>query len=187
RAAAPHAELRQLTVLFCDLVGSTALAERLDPEDLREVTGAYHDVCSSVIARHDGHIAQYLGDGLLVYFGYPVAHEDDAPRAVRAGLGIVEKLQQLNRQLQHPVQVRIGIHTGQVVVGAIGGGGRHEQLALGETPNIAARLEGLATPNTVVISPVTARLVRQTFVLEDLGAAALKGVADSMTVWRVLG
>src|SRR3989449_8695966 len=158
-----EAERRQLTVMFCDLVGSTALSEQLDPEKLREVVRAYQQVSAEVINRFEGHIAQYLGDGLLVYFGYPVAHEDDAPRAVRAGLGMVEKLQQLNRQLQHPVQVRIGIHTGQVVVGAIGGGGRQEQLALGETPNIAAPLQTLAEPDTVVLSAPTHRLVAGLF------------------------
>src|SRR5262245_27482642 len=149
------------------------------------------EAAAEVIQRYEGHIAQYLGDGLLVYFGYPQAHEDDAQRAVHTGVELVEAIGGLNTRLEasYGVQlaVRLGIHTGPVVVGDIGGGGRHEQLALGETPNIAARLEGLATPNTVVISPVTARLVRQTFVLEDLGASALKGVAEPMAVSRVLG
>ena len=133
-------------MLFCDLVDSTALASQLDPEDLREVVRAYQDTCAKVIARFEGHIAQYLGDGLLVYFGYPLAHEDDAQRAVRAGLGIVEALGQLNTRLtqERGVQlaVRLGIHTGLVVVGEVGGGTRQEQLALGETPNLAARLQG---------------------------------------------
>src|SRR5438093_1290829 len=115
--------------MFCDVVGSTALSAQLDPEEWRAVLQDYQAACAAVIHRYEGHIAQYLGDGLLVYFGYPLAHEDDAPRAVRAGLGIVEKLQQLNRQLQHPVQVRIGIHTGQVVVG--GNGGRKQKRAPG--------------------------------------------------------
>ena len=188
---AHEAERRQLTVLFCDLVGSTMLSGQLDPEDLRAVVRAYQETAAVVIQRYEGHIAQYLGDGLLVYFGYPQAHEDDAQRAVHTGVELVEAIGGLNTRLEasYGVQlaVRLGIHTGPVVVGDIGGGGRHEQLALGETPNIAARLEGLAAPNTVVISPVTARLVRQTFVLEDLGASALKGVAEPMAVWRVLG
>src|SRR5215471_17006299 len=149
----PDAVRRQLTVLFCDLVDSTPLASQLDPEDLREVVRAYQDTCAKVIAGFDGHIAQYLGDGLLIYFGYPRAHEDDAQRAVRAGLGMVEALGQLNTRLAQEcgvqLAVRLGCHTGLVVVGEVGGGARHEQLALGETPNLAARLQGLAAPNTV--------------------------------------
>ena len=176
----PEAERRQLTVLFCDLVGSTALSAQLDPEDLREVVQAYQEVCAKVVARFEGHIAQYLGDGLLVYFGYPTAHEDDARRAVHTGLGIVEAMATLHTRLaaQYDVQlaVRLGIHTGPVVVGVMGGGGRHEHLALGETPNIAARLEGLAPANTVVLSAVTARLVQGAFALEELGTHTLHGV-----------
>ena len=162
--SAPEAERRQLTVLFCDLVGSTALSAQLDPEELREVVRAYQDTCAKVIARFEGHIAQYLGDGLLVYFGYPLAHEDDAQRAVRAGLGMIEAMGQLTTRLGQeglrpaPTQsrqrgvhlaVRLGIHTGLVVVGEVGGGTRQEQLALGETPNLAARLQGIAAPNMV--------------------------------------
>jgi class 3 adenylate cyclase len=132
---APEAERRQLTVLFCDLVDSTALASQLDPEEWRAVVRAYQETCAKVIARFEGHIAQYLGDGLLVYFGYPQAHEDDAQRAVRAGLGMVEAVGQLNTRLEHERRVhlamRLGIHTGLVVVGEVGGGARHEQLALG--------------------------------------------------------
>src|SRR5262245_24286396 len=188
---AREAERRQLTVLFCDLVGSTMLSGQLDPEDLRTVVRAYQETAAGVIQRYEGHIAQYLGDGLLVYFGYPQAHEDDAQRAVHTGVELVEAIEGLHTRLEasYGVQlaVRLGIHTGPVVVGDIGGGGRHEQLALGETPNIAARLEGLAAPNTVVISPVTVRLVRQTFMLEDLGASILKGMAEPMAIWRVLG
>ena len=160
---APEAERRQLTVLFCDLVGSTQLSSQLDPEDLRAVVRAYQESAAEVIQSYGGHIAQYLGDGLLVYFGYPTAHEDDARRAVHTGLGIVQAIATLNTRLttQYSVQlaVRLGIHTGPVVVGVMGGGGRHEHLALGETPNIAARLQALAPANTVVISAVTARLV----------------------------
>jgi class 3 adenylate cyclase len=139
--SAPEAERRQLTVLFCDLVGSTQLSGQLDPEDLRAVVRAYQEAAAEVIARYEGHIAQYLGDGLLVYFGYPAAHEDEARRAVHTGLGIVQTIATLNTRLtaQYGVQlaVRLGIHTGPVVVGVMGGGGRHEHLALGETPNIA--------------------------------------------------
>ena len=162
-ASPPEAERRQLTVLFCDLVDSTVLASQLDPEDLREVIQAYQETCAKVIARFDGHIAQYLGDGLLVYFGYPLAHEDDAQRAVRAGLGIVEAMGQLNTRLTQErgmhLAVRLGVHTGLVVVGEVGGGTRQEQLALGETPNLAARLQGIAAPNTLVVSTATVPLL----------------------------
>src|SRR5262245_42219666 len=168
-----EAERRQLTVLFCDLVDSTVLASQLDPEDLRDVVRAYQETCAKVIARFEGHIAQYLGDGLLVYFGYPLAHEDDAPRAVRAGLGIVEALGQLNTRLSQErgvhLAVRLGIHTGLVVVGEVGGGARQEQLALGETPNLAARLQGIAAPNTLVISAATFQLLGGFFACRSLG------------------
>jgi class 3 adenylate cyclase/predicted ATPase len=188
---APEAERRQLTVLFCDLVGSTQLSGQLDPEDWRAVVRTYQEAAAAVIERYEGHIAQYLGDGLLVYFGYPTAHEDDARRAVHTGLGIVQAIASLNTRLaaEYRIQlaVRLGIHTGPVVVGVMGGGGRHERLALGETPNIAARLEGLAPANAVVISAVTARLVQGTFALEDLGTHALHGVAEPMTLSRVCG
>ena len=159
-------------MLFCDLVDSTVLASQLDPEELREVVRAYQDTCAKVIARYEGHIAQYLGDGLLVYFGYPQAHEDDAQRAVRAGLGMVEAMGQLNTRLaqERGVQlaVRLGIHTGLVVVGRWG---RHpqEQLALGETPNVAARLQGIAAPNTLVISAATFQLLGGFFACQSLG------------------
>jgi class 3 adenylate cyclase len=188
---APDAERRQLTVLFCDLVGSTQLSGQLDPEDLRMVVRAYQEAAAEVIQSYAGHIAQYLGDGLLVYFGYPTAHEDDARRAVHASLGIVQAIATLNTRLgvQYDVQlaVRLGIHTGPVVVGVMGGGGRTEHLALGETPNIAARLQNLAPANAVVISPATARLVQGTFALEDMGIHSLHGVADPMTVSGVRG
>jgi len=186
----PEAERRQLTVLFCDLVDSTVLASQLDPEDLREVVRAYQDACAKVIARFDGHIAQYLGDGLLVYFGYPLAHEDDAQRAVRAGLGIVEALGQLNSRLAAErgvhLAVRLGVHTGLVVVGEVGGGTRQEQLALGETPNIAARLQGIAAPNTLVISATTFQLLGGFFACQPLGTPPLKGVVQPLAVYRVL-
>ena len=185
-----EAERRQLTVMFCDLVGSTALSERLDPEDLRDLVRGYQDACAEVIQRYDGHIAQYLGDGLLVYFGYPHAHEDDAQRAIRAGRDVVDATldlpDRLPGRLRHPVQVRIGIHTGLVVVGEVGGGGRHGQLALGDTPNIAARLQALAEPNTVVVSAVTHRLAAGLFEYRDLGPQTLKGISTPLRVYEVL-
>src|SRR5262245_28478210 len=186
----PAAERRQLTVLFCDLVDSTVLASRLDPEELREVVRAYQEVCAKVIARFEGHIAQYLGDGLLVYFGYPLAHEDDAQRAVRSGLGIVEALGQFNAHLTHErgvhLAVRLGIHTGLVVVGEVGGGTRQEQLALGETPNLAARLQGMAAPNTLVVSAATVQLLGGFFTSQSLGTQPVKGLAQPVEVYQVL-
>lgn len=137
-------ERRQITVLMCDLVGSTALSQSLDPEDLSELLAAYQRVCSDAVARHDGHVAQYLGDGVLVYFGFPRAHEDDARRAVRCGLDILSGMAELNRAASRrptvPLQVRAGVHTGRVVVGTVGSGLRQEILAQGDTPNIAARV-----------------------------------------------
>ena len=186
----PEAERRQLTVLFCDLVDSTVLAGQLDPEDLREVVRAYQEACAKVIARFEGHIAQYLGDGLLVYFGYPLAHEDDAQRAVRAGLGMIDALGQLTTRLEQArgvhLAARLGIHTGLVVVGEMGGGTRQEQLALGETPNLAARLQGLAAPNTLVISAATFQLLGGFFACQPLGTPPLKGLAQPLAVYRVL-
>jgi len=191
--AAPHspdAERRQLTVMFIDLVESTKLASQLDPEDLRNIVRAYQKVCSEVIQRFDGHIAQLLGDGLLVYFGYPQAHEDDAHRAVRTGLGILDAMGDLNQGLQQAkgiqLGVRLGIHTGLVVIGEMGEAGRQEQLALGEVPNIASRIEGMAAPNTVAISEATSRLVQGYFDCEALGEQTLRGVAEPLHVYRVL-
>src|SRR5207302_6925262 len=147
---------------------------------------AYQRVCSEVIQRYDGHIAQYLGDGLLIYFGFPVAHEDDAQRAVRAGLGMLASMGDLNQGLPQAkgiqLAIRIGIHTGLVVVGEMGGAGRQEQLALGEVPNIASRIEGLATPNTMAVSEATYRLVRGYFECQDLGAQILRGVSQPLKV-----
>src|SRR5712691_3025717 len=183
-------ERRHLTVMFCDLVGSTALSEQLDPEELRVVVRAYQETCATVIRRYEGHIAQYLGDGLLVYFGYPAAHEDDAQRAVHTGLGIVEAIPALPRprniRLPQPLQVRIGIHTGPVVVGEMGDGDKRELLALGETPNIAARVQGEAEPNTVVISTATYRLVQGLFECQDLGPHSLKGISTPLPLYRVV-
>jgi class 3 adenylate cyclase/predicted ATPase len=186
----PEAERRQLMVLFCDLVDSTVLASQLDPEEWREVVRAYQDTCAKVIARFEGHIAQYLGDGLLVYFGYPLAHEDDAQRAVRTGLDIVDALGQLNVRLVSErgiqVAVRVGIHTGLIVVGEMGAGARHESLALGETPNLAARLQGLAAPDSVVISAATFRLIQGLFECHALGPQTLKGVSTPIGIYRVI-
>jgi class 3 adenylate cyclase len=178
-------------VLFCDLVDSTALASQLDPEDWREVVRAYQATCAEVIQRFDGHIAQYLGDGLLVYFGYPQAHEDDAQRAVRASLDILTVMGALNTRLAREkgmrLAVRVGIHTGLVVVGEMGGGGRREQLALGETPNIAARLQSLAAPDHVVIGERTRQLVGGAFDVEELGSHALKGISMPLQVYGIRG
>jgi class 3 adenylate cyclase/predicted ATPase len=232
----PEAERRQLTVMFCDLVGSTALSEQLDPEELREVVRAYQETGTDVIRRYDGHIAQHLGDGLLVYFGYPAAHEDDAARAVRTGLEIITALHEqvpspLGEQASsqhaarmaappegqgeggknsavhtpHPnsfdqaqdrlppqggkeksLQVRIGIHTGLVVIGEIGGSEKREILALGETPNIAARIQGLAEPDTMVMSAATYRLVEGLFDCDALGPQTLKGISAPLAVYRVV-
>jgi class 3 adenylate cyclase/predicted ATPase len=187
----PAAERRQLTVLFCDLADSTRLAWQLDPEDLREVILAYQATCVDVIQRFAGHVAQYLGDGLLVYFGYPQAHEDDAQRAVRTGLGILEAMGTLHTRLMRDrgvrLAVRMGIHTGLVVVGEMGSGDRHEHLALGDTPNLAARLQGLAAPDTVVISEATSRLVQGYFTCQDLGTQTLKGIDTPVRVYQVVG
>jgi class 3 adenylate cyclase len=189
RSTLDAAQRRQITVMFCDLADSTSLSGRLDPEDLRELIRAYQQAAAAVIERFEGHVAQYLGDGLLVYFGYPSAHEDDAQRAVRAGLGIFAGLDELNAVLdrRHGVRIalRIGIHSGMVVVGEVGGGRRQERLALGETPNIAARLQGLAAPNTLVVTDRTRQLLQGMFDVEDLGAQLLKGVADPMRAYRV--
>lgn len=180
--ASTDADRRQLTVMFCDLVGSTALAERLDPEELREVIAAYQHAAVEVIDRFEGHVAQYLGDGLLVYFGHPQAHEDDAQRAAHASLGIISALRSLNARrvdsAEMQLSVRIGIHTGIVVMGKVGGNKGHEQLALGDTPNLAARLQGLAAPATVVISERTRQLTGGSFEYEDLGERSLKGLAN---------
>jgi class 3 adenylate cyclase len=186
----PDAERRQLTVMFCDLVDSTALSGQLDPEEYRDVVRAYQAICTEVIRRYDGHIAQLLGDGLLVYFGYPQAHEDDAHRAVRTGLGILGAMGDLNARLQEAqgiqLAIRVGIHTGLVVVGTMGGAGRLEQLALGETPNIAARIQGLAAPNTIAVSETTYRLVQGYFDCEALGGQTLRGVAEPVVMYQVL-
>jgi class 3 adenylate cyclase/tRNA A37 threonylcarbamoyladenosine biosynthesis protein TsaE len=187
---APDAARRQLTVMFCDLVDSTRLSSQLDPEEYRDVVRAYQTVCSEVIQRYEGYIAQYLGDGLLVYFGFPRSRENEAQRAVSTGLGILTAMQHLNARLAQEkgirLALRVGIHTGLVVVGDIGEGPRQEHLALGETPNVAARVQGLATPDSVVISDATFRLVQGYFECQELGEQTLRGVSQARAVYRVL-
>ena len=186
-------ERRQLTVMFCDLVGSTALSEQFDPEELRDLIRAYQHACSEVIARFNGPIAKYLGDGLLAYSGYPQAHEDDAQRAVRAGLGIVAAMGTLNAEHGRSaktavsLKVRLGVHTGLVVVGEMGGGEFRERDAIiGDTPNTASRLQELAEPDSVVISAATYQLVHGLFDCEALGSRPLKGLSTPVQVYRVL-
>src|SRR5258707_2582731 len=180
------AERRQLTVMFCDLVGSTALSARLDPEDLREVVAAYHRAVADVVASFDGFVAKYMGDGVLAYFGYPRAHEDDAERAVRAGLGMVDAVGRLDIK-SVKLQARVGIATGPVVVGdLIGEGSAQEQSVVGETPNLAAHLQALAEPDAVVIAAGTRRLVGNLFEYSDLGAVEVKGLAAPVPAWQVL-
>ena len=188
---APEAERRQLTVMFCDLQGSTSLSQQLDPEELRDVIRSYQEVCAGAVSRFDGYIAKYLGDGLLIYFGYPQAHEDDPQRAVRSGLGIIEDISALNDRLRDEkgleLVVRVGVHTGLVVAGEMGSGDTLETLAIvGETPNIAARLQETAEPNTVVISDVTANLIQGFFVCDSLGSPELKGLSEPMELFAVL-
>src|SRR5437899_4183970 len=179
------AERRQVIVMFSDLVGSTALSARMDPEDLREVISAYQECVAEVVRRFDGFVAKYMGDGVLVYFGYPQAHEDDAERAVRAGLELVHAVTALKSSA--PLQARVGIATGLVVVGdLIGSGEAQERGIVGETPNLAARLQGIAEPNRVVISESTRRLLGSLFQLEDLGAKDLKGIAGPVRAWAAL-
>lgn len=185
----PTGERRHLTVMFCDLVGSTALSEKLDPEDLRDVIHAYQEVCVGVIERYDGHVAQYLGDGLLAYFGYPTAHEEDARRAIQASREICAAMGPLQDKLgaMAEIAVRIGLHSGLVVIGEVGAGERREHLALGETPNVAARVQGLAATNTVAISEDTRRLARGYFVYDALGPQTLKGISQPVPIYLVVG
>jgi class 3 adenylate cyclase/predicted ATPase len=180
------AERRQLTVMFCDLVDSTALSSQLDPEDYRDIIAAYHRAVAASVARLDGFVAKYMGDGILVYFGYPIAHEDDAERAVRAGLDSIAAVSQLDIK-STKLQARVGTATGLVIVGdMIGEGSSQEQAVVGETPNLAARLQALAKPNSVVISQGTRQLVRDLFEYRDLGAVEVKGIATPVPAWQVL-
>ena len=187
RTAADASERRQLTVMFVDLVGSTALSAKLDPEDLRSVIGAYHRCCTELIERDGGFVAKYMGDGVLAYFGYPQAQEDDAELAVQAGLAIVAAVPQLRTVAGVPLRVRVGIATGVVVVGdLIGAGAAREQAVVGETPNLAARLQAVADPDTVVIAEGTRRLLGNLFELKDLGTKDLKGIAEPVRAWAAL-
>ncbi|HEX9292739.1 MAG TPA: adenylate/guanylate cyclase domain-containing protein, partial [Gemmatimonadales bacterium] len=187
-APLPHdAERRDLTVMFCDLVGSTALSAHLDPEDLREVMGAYYSCIADVVGRYQGTVARYLGDGVLAYFGYPQTHEFDAEQAARAGLEIIAAVTRLETRAHEPLRVRVGIATGEVVVGdLIGEGASQEQSVVGDTPNLAARLQTLAEPGTVVISASTRRLTGGQFEYRDLGPVTLKGWAEPVPAWQVL-
>ena len=176
-------ERRQLTVMFCDLVGSTALSEKLDPEELRSLLHAYRTHCGDVIARYDGFVARYVGDGILTYFGWPTAHEEDAERAVRAALEIVHTIKRASST--EALSVRVGIATGSVVVGEQAGAGDQSKLAVGSTPNLAARLQGLAAGDQIVIAASTRRLIGNAFALTDLGEHDLKGIAEPVHAWRV--
>ena len=177
-----RAERRQVTVMFSDLVGSTALSARMDPEDLREVISAYQKCVAETVRRFGGFVAKFMGDGVLIYFGYPQAHEDDAERAVRAGLELVAAVGALKTHA--PLQTRVGVATGLVVVGdLIGSGASQEQAIVGETPNLAARLQSIAEPNSVVIAENTRRLVGGLFEFEDRGAKNLKGVEGPVRAW----
>ena len=184
-AAKDSAERRQVTVMFSDLVGSTALSGRLDLEDLREVISAYQRCVAETVRHFGGFVARYMGDGVLIYFGYPTAHEDDAERAVRSGLALIDAVATL--PAPEPLQVRIGAATGMVVVGdLVGSGEAQEHDIVGETPNLAARLQAIAEPNTVVIAEATRRLLGNLFELRDLGPKELKGIAGPVKAFAVL-
>ncbi len=183
-----EAERRQLTVLFCDLVGSTAFATTVDPEELSGIIRRFQNTCDAVITHHGGTVARFMGDGILAYFGWPQAHEDDAERAVRAGLDIVAKVGQLLLPSDEPLQVRVGIASGAVIVGdTIGEGISQEQIAVGETPNLASRLQSLAAPDTVLVAASTRRLLGGVFVCNDLGPREFEGVPQPVLVYRVIG
>jgi class 3 adenylate cyclase len=184
-AAKDTAERRQVTVMFSDLVGSTALSARLDPEELREIISAYQRSVAKTVRRFGGFVAKYMGDGVLIYFGYPAAHEDDAERAVRSGLALIDAVTTL--AAPEPLQVRIGVATGMVVVGdLVGSGEARERGITGETPNLAARLQGIAEPNTVVIAEATRRLLGNLFELRDLGPKEFKGIAGPVRAFAAL-
>ena len=182
-------ERRQLTVLFCDMVGSTALSQVVDPEDLKELIVSCQQVCGEAVMAHDGHVAQYLGDGVVMYFGYPRSHEDQAQRAIRCGLDILKGVEAVRAGGRIPagtfLEVRLGAHTGRVVVGSVGMGDRSTQIALGDAPNIAARIQGEAQPGTLVVSEVTWKIVEGYFTGKCLGQRLLKGVAEPMRLWLV--
>ena len=182
----PEAERRHICVLFCDLVGSTPLSYRLDAEELRDVVGSFQSACNAVVLRHDGFAAQCQGDNIVVYFGYPQAHEDDASRAVHCALEMLEAVRQLGNVTKLDLQVRIGIHAGRVVVGTLAGGDPSERLAVGQTPNVAARLQAEAAPGEVVVSELLSRLLRGRFRLDRIGVRYLKGVERPMELFKVV-
>src|SRR6266516_7331204 len=186
RAAA--AERRHLTVMICDVVGSTALSTRLDPEDMSAVMDAYHAACARITRTYDGFLAEFRGDGILAYFGYPIAHEDDAERTVRAGLDIIAAVGRLETRAAEPLAVRIGVATGVVVIGDLSReGALREHAVVGETPNLAARLQALAEPGTIVVAASTRRLLGDLFRLRDLGLHEVKGIAEPVAAWAVEG
>ena len=186
--AGSGAERRQLTVMFCDLADSTAMSARMDAEDLSRINRLYQESCTEVINRFDGYVARYMGDGILCYFGYPMAHENDAERAISAGLEIQQRIQTLNQATSDsdPIFVRVGIATGPVIVGeVVGSGASRESTAVGKTPNLAARLQSAADPGKVVIADETRALAGELFNYRDLGRLDLKGLDDSVTAWEV--
>src|SRR5262249_52320415 len=188
RSPKDAAERRHLTVMVCDLVGSTALSARLDPKDMRAVIDAYHAACARITLTYDGFLAEFRGDGILAYFGYPRAHEDDAERTVRAGLDIIAAVAQLETRAGEPLAVRIGIASGLVVVGALSReGALRERAVVGETPNLAARLQDLGEPGTIVVAASTRRLLGELFRLRDLGRHEVKGFAEPVAAWAVEG
>src|SRR6516162_5961627 len=186
--ARDESERRHLTVMICDLVGSTALSARLDPEDMNAVIDAYHAACARIMLTYDGFIGDFRGDGILAYFGHPRAHEDDAERTVRAGLDIIAAVARLETRATEPLAVRIGIATGLVVVGDLSGDSALREHALvGDTPNLAARLQALAEPGTIVVAGSTRRLLGDLFHLRDLGWHEVKGIAEPVAAWGVEG
>src|SRR6266699_1927960 len=188
RSPKDAAERRHLTVMICDLVGSTALSARLDPEDMRAVIDAYHAACARITRTYDGFLAEFRGDGILAYFGYPRAHEDDAERTVRAALDIIAAVARLETRAAEPLAVRIGIATGLVVVGDLGReGALWENALVGETPNLAGRLQALAEPGMIVIAGSTRRLLGDLFRLRDLGWHEVKGIGEPVAAWAVEG
>src|SRR5512140_654047 len=179
------AERRHLTVMICDLVGSTALSSRLDPEDMGAVMDAFQAACARIALASDGFLAEFRGDGILAYFGYPRAHEDDAERTIRAGLDIIAAVAQLKTPAQEPLAVRIGIASGVVVVG--GEGALRENIVVGDTPSLAARVQALAEPGTIVIAASTRRLIGDRFLLRDLGPHTFKGFSEPIAAWAIEG
>jgi class 3 adenylate cyclase len=185
-ASVVTAERRQVTVVFCDLVESTALSHRIDPEELRDLVHAYHELCTREIVGVGGHVAQYLGDGVLAYFGYPKAQEHAAERAIRTALDIVNEVERIQRPDGLPLQARVGVATGLVVGEAGGASAEREQTVVGDTPNLAARLQALAAPGSVLVGPTTRQLTGEFFEYASVGEHAIKGFADPVPVWKVV-